>query len=114
MKGAQPQRLVLSRKAGFNLQATSMALNGLPARRVTRPGPWGNPFSIDAAMSQFGLDREAAQARAVANCAAWLRGAPMTCRIPVRRLHGMPSARGWPGTISPAGARRERPVTRMC
>ena len=77
MKGAQPQRLVLSRKAGFNLQAASMALNGLPAKRVTRPGPWGNPFSIDAAMSQFELDREAAQARAVANCAAWLRGAPI-------------------------------------
>ena len=41
-----PQRLQLSRRRGFDLQAASKALNGLPALRVTRPGPWGNPFSI--------------------------------------------------------------------
>lgn len=38
-----PVRLRLSRKAGFNLQALSIATNGLPAVKVTRPGRWGNP-----------------------------------------------------------------------
>ena len=44
----RPQRMVLSRKRGYSLDAASRALNGLPAKRVTRPGPWGNPFAIDA------------------------------------------------------------------
>ncbi len=69
-----PRRLQLSRRAGFNLQAESAALNGLPAKRVTRPGRWGNPFSIDETAARYGLDREAAQARAVALCDQWLRG----------------------------------------
>ena len=64
----------LSRRAGFNLQATSHALNGLPAKLVTRPGKWGNPFSIDEMANQYGLDRDAAQAKAVGLCAEWLRG----------------------------------------
>ena len=42
----QPQRIQLSRKRGFNLQAVSMALNGLPAVNCARPGKWGNPYSI--------------------------------------------------------------------
>lgn len=70
----KPQRLQLSRKAGFNLQAISRALNGLPAKRVTRPGPWGNPFTIEEPAARYGLDRDAAQAKAVALCGAWLRG----------------------------------------
>jgi hypothetical protein len=69
-----PQRIQLSRKAGFNLQAASRALNGLPARRVTRPGKWGNPFTIEETARRYGLDAEAAQARAVSLCAQWLRG----------------------------------------
>ncbi|HWA18843.1 MAG TPA: DUF4326 domain-containing protein [Devosia sp.] len=64
----------LSRKAGFNLQAASKALNGLPARRITRPGKWGNPFTIDETAERYGLDRDAAQAKAVALCGAWLKG----------------------------------------
>lgn len=42
----RPVRLRLSRKAGFNLQAHSLAVNGLPAVSVARgPGrKWGNPF----------------------------------------------------------------------
>jgi hypothetical protein len=64
----------LSRHAGFSLQAISKKLNGLPARRVTRPGPWGNPFSIDAMMQRYGLDRDEAQEKAVALCGQWLRG----------------------------------------
>jgi len=64
----------VSRQAGFNLQAASLALNGLPARLVTRPGPWGNPFSIEEVARSYGLDRPAAQAKAVALADDWLRG----------------------------------------
>lgn len=41
-----PRRLQLSRRAGFDLQVASIALNGLPAVNVARPGPFGNPFAI--------------------------------------------------------------------
>jgi hypothetical protein len=41
-----PRRIRLSRKKGFNLQAFSMALNGLPAVKVARPGPYGNEFKV--------------------------------------------------------------------
>jgi hypothetical protein len=71
---SRPQRMQLSRKAGFNLQAASAALNGLPAKRITRPGPWGNPFTIDDVANRYGLDPDAAQAKAVALCGQWLRG----------------------------------------
>lgn len=64
----------VSRKRGFDLQAASHALNGLPAKLVTRPGKWGNPFAIDDIARRYNLDREAAQARAVAMCGEWLRG----------------------------------------
>lgn len=36
----------LSRAKGFNLQAASIALNGLAAINIARPGPWGNPFIV--------------------------------------------------------------------
>lgn len=70
----RPQRMQVSRKAGFNLQEASQALNGLPAKLVTRPGPWGNPFSIDEVAATYALDRPAAQAKAVSMAAEWLRG----------------------------------------
>ena len=70
----RPQRMQVSRKAGFNLQEASHTLNGLPAKLVTRPGPWGNPFSIDEVAATFKLDRHAAQAKAVAMADDWLRG----------------------------------------
>jgi hypothetical protein len=70
----QPQRMHLSRQAGFNLQAASRALNGLPAKRVTRPGKWGNPFTIDQTAKRYGLDPAVAQAKAVELCEQWLRG----------------------------------------
>jgi hypothetical protein len=60
----RPVRLQLSRTRGFDLQALSRQANGLPARRVTRPGPWGNPFAVTA---------ERSQAEAVALCATYLR-----------------------------------------
>ncbi len=72
---ARPQRLHLSRRKGFDLQASSKALNGLPAKLVSRPGKWGNPFSIDEVAKQYGLDRAAAQAKAVDLCTQWLIGA---------------------------------------
>lgn len=42
----RPVRLQLSRRAGFDLQALSRKLNGRDAVKVTRPGKWGNPFSV--------------------------------------------------------------------
>jgi hypothetical protein len=42
----RPVRLQLSRAKGFNLQAASRALNGLPAMSVARPSTWGNGFKI--------------------------------------------------------------------
>lgn len=71
---ARPERMQLSRRAGFNLQAASRALNGLPALRVTRPGPWGNPFTIAETAERYGLDAAAAQTKAVALCGDWLQG----------------------------------------
>lgn len=70
----KPQRMQVSRRAGFNLQEASRALNGLPAKLVTRPGRWGNPFSIEEIAKTYKLDRAAAQAEAVAMAEAWLRG----------------------------------------
>jgi hypothetical protein len=64
----------VSRKRGFDLQAASQALNGLPAKLVTRPGRWGNPFAIDDVAKRYRLDRDAAQAKAVAMCGEWLHG----------------------------------------
>ena len=42
----QPVRLQLSRRKGFDLQALSRATNGLPAKSVARPGPYGNWWTI--------------------------------------------------------------------
>lgn len=42
----KPLRLQLSRKKGFNLQAASMAQNGLEAVNVARPSRWGNPWVV--------------------------------------------------------------------
>lgn len=41
-----PARIQLSRRKGFDLQAASLALNGLPAVNIARPGPLGNPFIV--------------------------------------------------------------------
>ena len=68
----RPQRLVLSRRRGFSLETMSRDLNGLPAKRVTRPGPWGNPFAIAEMAERHGLDRADAQAKAVELCRQWL------------------------------------------
>ena len=41
-----PVRLQLSRRKGFSLQALSIATNGRTAVKVTRPGKFGNMFSV--------------------------------------------------------------------
>lgn len=41
-----PIRMRLSRAKGFDLQKHSLAINGLPAINVARPGPFGNPFVV--------------------------------------------------------------------
>lgn len=46
MADSRPVRLQLSRKRGFNLQALSLATNGLPAVNCARPTKWGNEFYI--------------------------------------------------------------------
>jgi len=48
---------------GFNLQAASIATNGLPARSVARPGPWSNPFVVGAPCGVF-ADGEGHQGKA--------------------------------------------------
>jgi hypothetical protein len=70
----KPVRIVLSRRAGFDLQAISQSLNGLPAQSVARPGPWGNPFTIAEVQDELGLDKDAAQAEAVGRYGSWVRG----------------------------------------
>lgn len=42
----RPVRLQLSRRKGFDLQALSRAINGLPAMKVDRATKWGNPFVV--------------------------------------------------------------------
>jgi hypothetical protein len=46
IKGILPVRLRLSRRKGFDLQALSRSVNGLPARSVARPGLYGNWWSV--------------------------------------------------------------------
>lgn len=70
----KPQRIVLSRRAGFDLQAESERLNGMKALVVARPGRWGNPFSIADMEARYGLDKQAARARAVDLYGQWLAG----------------------------------------
>lgn len=53
----KPQRIQRKRVAGFDLQAESVARNGLPCVSVTRPGPYGNPLVV-------GRDGTAAECKA--------------------------------------------------
>ncbi|MEN5062274.1 DUF4326 domain-containing protein [Luteimonas sp. TWI1416] len=81
-----PVRLRLSRRRGFDLQAHSHAVNGLPATVVARPGRWGNPYRI-------GVDGDRAicvarYAAHMATCAdapdlAPLRGRNLACWCPL-------------------------------
>lgn len=44
---ADPVRIQLSRKKGFNLQDHSFATNGLAAVKVDRATIWGNNFAVE-------------------------------------------------------------------
>jgi hypothetical protein len=50
---AEPIRLQLSRRKGFDLQALSRATNGFEAINVARPSKWGNPFVVHHPGSTF-------------------------------------------------------------
>lgn len=65
-----PVRIRMSRQRGFDLQAHSRAVNGLPAVLVTRPGKWGNPFTI----GDMGSAEGAAQRFRAAVIGPWLDG----------------------------------------
>lgn len=69
----KPIRLTLSRAAGFDLQAASRAANGLAARSVARPGPFGNPFTV-AGCREAGFEGadDAIAARCVEAFRVWL------------------------------------------
>jgi hypothetical protein len=69
-----PRRIQLERRRGFDLQATSRALNGLPAQIIARPSKWGNPFTIADVAAELGLDTGAAQAEAVGRYRRWVMG----------------------------------------
>lgn len=72
-----PVRLQLSRAKGFNLQRLSMETNGLEACRVARPSMFGNPFTIDSAVSYihgFGHTGETPRELAVRWFKQWLGG----------------------------------------
>jgi hypothetical protein len=47
MTAPRPVRLQLSRRKGFELQALSLAINGLPAVKADRTTRWGNPFTAE-------------------------------------------------------------------
>lgn len=67
-----PVRLRLSRARGFSLQEHSRATNGLEAVKVTRPGPFGNPFTIQQAAEVFDCRRVSAHFHAVDWFRQWL------------------------------------------
>ena len=60
---AQPVRLQLSRRKGFDLQKLSHRTNGLEAVVVSRPSKWGSPFP---------LKKESDRAKVIARYRAYL------------------------------------------
>ena len=74
MRMSRPQRITYQRVKGFDLQGKSQALNGLPAKMVTRPGRWGNPFEIKDVAKRFKLEPQAAHDKAIELHRAWMEG----------------------------------------
>ena len=72
----KPVRLQLSRAKGFNLQALSLATNGLPAVKVCRPSIFGNPFTVAEAADVFDCRTESAHIHAVDWFLEWISAAP--------------------------------------
>ena len=73
-----PVRLQLSRAKGFNLQALSLATNGLPAAKVDRATWWGNPFRVGHGITMRYSDGDKLQLcdsiQNDAEAVAWFRG----------------------------------------
>lgn len=99
--GPHPVRLRLSRRKGFDLQAHSHAVNGLPAVNVARPTKWGNPFKVGSIDTRTGgrMDAETAIERYLswllrqphatdANIDAELRGKNLACWCKAVDQHG--------------------------
>ena len=72
MSGPDPVRLRLSRAKGFDLQVHSRAVNGLPAVNVARPGPFGNPFTVQGMADAYDCRTESAHHYAVEAFRRWL------------------------------------------
>lgn len=64
----KPVRIQLRRTARWNLQAVSLAINGLPARSCARPGALGNPFGWQTPQ----LDHHTGRIYAVRHHREWL------------------------------------------
>lgn len=83
-----PVRLKLSRKRGFDLQAASRAINGLPAKSCARPHLLGNPFGWQTPQ----LDHHTGRRYAVQHHREWLiegkipGGTPRAQIAPLLRL----------------------------
>lgn len=70
----KPQRIQLSRRKGFNLQAASIALNGLPAVNCARPSVWGNPWKVGVSYVVYsGPDGERSEKFSAKECVARYR-----------------------------------------
>lgn len=70
-----PVRLQLSRKRGFDLQAHSLAINGLRAVNVARPSILGNPFTVANAIELgYANNRDDAQKFSVDCFEDWIGG----------------------------------------
>lgn len=70
-----PVRLHLSRRKGFNLQALSLATNGLSAVKIDRSTRFGNPFTAQAFWDAgYKGSIEVANANCVGAFKAWMIG----------------------------------------
>jgi hypothetical protein len=72
MADVRPVRLQLSRREGFDLQALSLAANGLPAVNCARPSKFGNPFTMAAAIDSEYANKETARPFVVECFRDWL------------------------------------------
>jgi hypothetical protein len=55
-----PKRIQISHEKGFDLQAHSLSINGLPVVKISRPTKWGNPWrvgriTVDEAVEKYRL-----------------------------------------------------------
>lgn len=88
----KPVRLQLSRRKGFDLQAWSRKINGLPATKVTRPGPFGNPFPVATMAEVFDCRKHSAHHYAVTHFRRWL-AAPDESFEPLHEYDGQKDER---------------------